>query len=221
MVSVRFSGATHSVPAIPRPAKQGPAGSGATRIHLTGGNTCGPDSTAIPRLQSVEGPMGDQGDPRRTRAARSGKARGSIQGPRRRPASQDIQWSPGPGFFSARLRDSRIHQAGPADGLRSLRASARSSQALLRFTRQGPAGTKLTPQGGGAPSAAVPAAGRRALAGAPGVLASHALLPQSNARRDRARPATPGNSVGAASTLPAPPRAPHPPGRSSPKCARW
>ncbi|KAJ1179186.1 hypothetical protein NDU88_004422 [Pleurodeles waltl] len=31
MICVRFSGATHSVPAILRPAKQGPVGSGATR----------------------------------------------------------------------------------------------------------------------------------------------------------------------------------------------
>ncbi|KAJ1192893.1 hypothetical protein NDU88_002199 [Pleurodeles waltl] len=49
------------------------------------GNTCGPGSPAIPRFQSVEGPVGDLGDrrdPRRTCAARSGKAHGSTQGPR-------------------------------------------------------------------------------------------------------------------------------------------
>ncbi|KAJ1163257.1 hypothetical protein NDU88_003718 [Pleurodeles waltl] len=71
-------------------------------------------------------------------------------------ASQDLQWAPGPGFFRARLRDSLIHQAGPAGGTRSPRTAARSNHALLRFTRQGPASMELTPQGGGAPPAPRP-----------------------------------------------------------------
>ncbi|KAJ1204386.1 hypothetical protein NDU88_008164 [Pleurodeles waltl] len=103
-------------------------------------------------------------------------------------ASQDIQWAPGPGFFSACLRDSLILRAGPAAGPRSPHAAARSSQVLLRVARQGPAGTELTPRGGGHPqrrdsrsratrslqSGGVPA-------GAPGVRASHALILQSSA----------------------------------------
>ncbi|KAJ1157933.1 hypothetical protein NDU88_010630 [Pleurodeles waltl] len=48
----------------------------------------------------------------------------------------------------------------------------------------------------------------------------HALLPQFNARRAQARPAPPGNGGGAVSTLPAPPRVPHPPGRSSPRMSK-
>ncbi|KAJ1117680.1 hypothetical protein NDU88_005877 [Pleurodeles waltl] len=69
----------------PGPPSRARLGRAQRAVHLTGGNTCGPGSPAILRLQSVEGPVGDRGDLRRTRAARSGKARGSTQGPRHRP----------------------------------------------------------------------------------------------------------------------------------------
>ncbi|KAJ1157932.1 hypothetical protein NDU88_010629 [Pleurodeles waltl] len=59
---VRFPGAPYPVPAIDRPTKQDPLGRARRVVHLTGGNTCGPGSPAIPRPQSVEVPVGDPGD---------------------------------------------------------------------------------------------------------------------------------------------------------------
>ncbi|KAJ1181310.1 hypothetical protein NDU88_006518 [Pleurodeles waltl] len=141
--------------------------------------------------------------------------------------SQDIQWAPGPGFFSACLRDSPTHWAGPAAGPQSPCAAARSSQALSRVVRQGPAGAErsaqLTSPGGTSPvprpmqqGDPVASVGRSA-SGGPRGPGAPALLPQSSARRDQARPAASGNGGGAASTHPAPLLAPPPPARSSPK----
>ncbi|KAJ1212830.1 hypothetical protein NDU88_000474 [Pleurodeles waltl] len=238
MISVRLSGTTHSVPAIPRPAKQGPVGSGAMRSTPHQGGT---PAVRVPwrshgfshwRVQWGTG--GTRSEPAQHEQVRPAAP---YKGCDVASASQDIQRAPGPGFFSACLRDSPIHRAGPAAGPRSPCAAARSSQALLRVALQGPAVTErsaqLTSPGGGrlqrrgSRSRAIrslqsgglddrqPPETERRQDG--GVRASHALLLQSSARLDRARPTAPGNGSSAASTLRAPPRVPHPPGRSSPK----
>ncbi|KAJ1181406.1 hypothetical protein NDU88_006613 [Pleurodeles waltl] len=216
-----FSCVPYPVPATARSVKQDPAGSGTKRDTPPRGGT-----PAVQVPQRSRGlsqwwfqweARGARRAPRWTRAAQTDKPAAPPQGRVNgfAPASPALLWAPDPGVFRARPRDSSIHQAGLAGEPRSPRAATRGSQTLLRDAQQGPIGTE--PNAGEVPCAAAlrsrPRSASRYSRG-PGV---HALLLQFDLQRVQGRPAAPCNGGGAVSTCPAPSRAPHSPGRISPR----
>ncbi|KAJ1195807.1 hypothetical protein NDU88_005075 [Pleurodeles waltl] len=112
---VRFPGAPYPIPAIARPAKQDPLGSGTMRSTPHRGGTPavrGPQrSRGLNQWRfqwEIQGTEGTRDDPAwhiqvRPVAPHQGRDVASA------PTSSGLQWAPGPGFLRSRPRDSPIH----------------------------------------------------------------------------------------------------------------
>ncbi|KAJ1202220.1 hypothetical protein NDU88_006021 [Pleurodeles waltl] len=166
----------------------------------------------------VGGP-GGRWDPQQTRTAQSGEARGSTTGLQCRLCPRVNESSVGTGSgVPPRLSHGFTDPSGGASRRAFVAARACPRQSGAHLGR--PAGLGrygACPPGWGASPRRGPRNKPRSVSRGPRGPGIHSLLPQFDTQCVQVRPAAPGNGGGAVSTLPAPPRVPHPPVRSSPK----